>query len=47
MLSLIFVINRMMKLFQSLELDSVMMNVFFRVPTQDNGLTRLLETQGF
>ena len=28
-------------------LSTVMMNVFFRVPTQDNGLTRLLETQGF
>ena len=27
-------------------LNTVMMNVFFWVPTQDNGLARLLETQG-
>lgn len=27
-------------------LSTVMMNVFFWVPTQDNGLARLLETQG-
>lgn len=27
-------------------LNTVMMNVFFWVPTQDTGLARLLETQG-